>query len=115
MIAIFKRIFKYSAIFQGLLWFAFVIINTNRPSTGYLLPLLMAINSICFFLLPFFMDSKPLFKAGIFAFLAVNLILTFTDQMGFFDYAVMVLNITSLTAFTVYTVLHRKQNKTQDK
>jgi len=60
------------------------------------------------------MDSKAIYKVGIFAFLIVNLILTFTDQTGFFDYVVLVLTIISIAAFIGYLILKRKEKPSEE-
>ena len=97
-----RKIFSYSMIFQGLAWVIFSMIVFSNKSIDNIICILMITNGICFFILAFLIDSKKIFKISIFLFLLINLILTITDQMGFYDYMVLVLNILSLSSFFIY-------------
>ena len=91
-------------IIQGLMWLAFSYIAFSKGNSLYMI-LLMIINGICFVLSPLFLNKHKIYKKGIVLFIFINLILTFTDQMGFFDYAVLVLNILSLILVSSYLYL----------
>jgi len=69
---------------------------------------LMAANGICFLLSALLFDKGKFFKVIIYFFLAVNLILTITDQMGFFDYFILALNVISITSLIIYPALKKK-------
>ncbi len=58
-----------------------------------------------------FLHSKTniLIRVMIFGFLAANLILTFTDQMGAIDFAVLVLNVVCIAGYIVIVFLGRRK------
>lgn len=105
-----KGIFIISVVIQIFIWIIFSIINFINASTHMIVIILMAANGVCFLLTAFLFDKRMSFRTIIYVFLAVNLILTFTDETGFFDYVVLVLNIVSIISLTTYSILKKKQN-----
>jgi 4-amino-4-deoxy-L-arabinose transferase-like glycosyltransferase len=71
----------------------------------------MALNAIPFILLSRLYRKTLLLKIVTALFLAVNLILTFTDQMGLFDYIVLALNIVTLICFMIAVTKGRQKNE----
>ena len=101
---------------QGLLWLAFVLWRvfdeSDALSTGEtVLIILMALNAILFVLLSRLYRKALLLKIVTALFLAVNLILTFTDQMGLFDYIVLALNIVTSICFMIAVTKGRQKNE----
>lgn len=107
---IIRKTFTYSVIFQAVVWIILSIIYFFNSNSNILIFALMVVNGICFFVLSLLLDSSKIFRIGIFLFLLINLILTFTDQMGVYDYLVLVLNIISLTAFFIYIAKQRNKS-----
>ena len=69
----------------------------THPTTPYrILAALMFINGLLFILLAFLDLLKPLRLLASAIFLLTNLILTFTDQFGLIDLALLVLNLSTL-------------------
>ena len=58
-----------------------------------------------------FLHSKTniLIRIMIFGFLAANLVLTFTDQMGAIDFAVLALNIICIAGYVAMVVMGRRK------
>ena len=78
----------------------------THPTTPYrILAALMFINGLLFILLAFLDLRKPLRSLASAIFLLTNLILTFTDQFGLIDLALLILN---LTATIIFFILNRK-------
>ena len=107
-----SKTFKILMSAQGVLWFGFVIYGIVKQmqsdaSMNGVVMLLMALNGMLFILLPLFFDKAFWIKLLTLVFLAVNLLLTFTDQTGFFDYVVLVLNSASIIC-AVYILWKRR-------
>ena len=81
-----------------LLWLVFGIIMLDK---NIVLGILMMANGLCFGFFAFVCKSKsrPL-KWLLYVFVGANIILTFTDQMGLFDWIVLVF-YTVLIAFMI--------------
>lgn len=103
-----KNIFIYSMIIQGIVWIVLTLISFQGDSASNIIDTMMLINGLCYIVLALIVDRKKLFRIAIIFFLAINLILTFTDQVGFYDYLVLALNAISLISFIVYIVIRKK-------
>lgn len=97
-----KQIFNYLMFGQGLLWIGFSIFNFTNNTTHTVINFMMMINGVVFLICPLILRKVKIINIGIFIFLIVNLLLTLTDQMGFFDYFVLVLNIISIAALSFF-------------
>ena len=81
-----------------LLWLVFGIIMLDK---NILLGILMMANGLCFGFFAFVCKAKSrLLKWLIYVFVGANIILTLTDQMGLYDWIVLVLYII-LIAFMI--------------
>lgn len=103
-----KNVFVVSVIIQGFIWIVFCCLNIT-PDANFILPILMVANGIGFFLSALLFDRNKFFKILVYAFLFINLILTLTDETGFYDYLVLVLNVISMTSLIAYLLFKRKQ------
>jgi hypothetical protein len=91
-----KSVFIILMAVQGVLWISwsvFVFINRSQPSY---IGMLMLGNGLVFLVSTLVYNRNRFFKTAVMGFIAINLILTLTDQMGLYDYIVLVLNIASL-------------------
>ena len=90
--------FRVLMILQGLLW-VYLCVQSIIQTTGFpvLITGFMMINGLCFLGLAFLRADQNRERILIVVFLTVNLILTVTDQMGLFDWIVLILNVASLT------------------
>ncbi len=104
-----SNIFKCSVIIQSLLWIVFSFIYFFKDDTIFLICLLMLINGIFFFLSALFFNKGKLLQIFIFVFIAVNLILSLTDQTGFFDYLVFVFDIISLISLVIFVLVNKNK------
>ena len=104
-----QKLYKLLMILQGILWIAMAIQSAFSDTAVYpIIMLLMVLNGILYILLAFPDIRTPFFKLAVIAFLGVNTVLSVTDQLGFFDYLVLVWNIALLVlVFTI--VLPRRQ------
>lgn len=94
-----KRIFFLLMVAQGMFW----LILATTPLvvsmvTGAVVSVLMLLNGLFFIALSFFGYRSRWLSMLTFAFLAVNLVLSVTDQMGVYDIIVLVMNILSIAA-----------------
>ena len=102
-------------LLQGVFWIGIGIITMINGDGGWmdvLISALMLADGI-FFIGLALLIKKDVLLLKIFtgAFLFVNLVLTVTDQMGVYDYGVLVLNIAAITAFLyVYMFGDKKDN-----
>lgn len=95
-----KNSFYTAMILQGLLWIVFSIIQMNTTQSYFIVTLLMIANALAFFGFAVVFKFKILFlRILTLIFLFINLILTFTDQMGFWDYLVLALNVINIFCF----------------
>ncbi len=101
-----KRVFIISMIMQGLIWLAFsgITLLSIDKINSIIIAVLMIIDGACFIVLAFIFDRNKFFKICTIAFIIINLILTVTDQMGIFDYIVLLLNILSFLTGAYYLI-----------
>ena len=104
-----KKLFFYAMLAQSVFWVVSGILLQNSPSI--ILNILMAADGTCFAALAFFYNKNLFFKITAALFLAVNLILTFTDQIGVWDYVILVANLLCITSFSVIMVRAGKAKK----
>jgi len=105
-----KKAYTLLMILQGMLWIAMALQGAFSRAVVYpLIILLMALNGILYILLALPDIRKPLFKFSSLAFLGVNTVLTITDQLGFFDYLVLVWNLILLVLF--FSVIFPRKQK----
>jgi|GEM_PF-1349558 len=97
-----KNIYSTTMIIQAIVWIFLSIFYFLERDSNTIIIILMVLNGICFFGLGLLTGEKLLFKITIYVFISINLILTVTDQMGFYDYIVLVLNVIALTSFFIY-------------
>lgn len=96
-----KRLFIILMAVQGVLWASwslFILMNHSQPSY---IGMLMLGNGLVFLASTLVYNRNRFFKIAVMGFIAINLILTLTDQMGLYDYIVLVLNIASLVFWFV--------------
>ncbi len=106
-----KRIYLISMVLQGLLWILFITGVLGLPATtGMLIRVLMLINGLFFIALAFIGHRARWLSVLTVAFLVINLVLTVTDQMGVYDYTVLIMNIISIVCFI--TILQTAKSKT---
>ena len=95
-----KKILKYVLILQGGLWVYFAVQFTVAHFEAHVIynviSALMILDAIAFITIAFLYDKARWLKFITALFLAGNLVLTVTDQMGLADYIVLVLNIISI-------------------
>ncbi len=104
-----RKVYRLLMIAQGLLWLYMAVQSALSGIASYLIiVILMALNGACYMLLAFPDIRKPLFKFSTIAFLGVNTVLSFTDQLGFMDYLVIVWNLV-LLVLTFSILLTKKQ------
>ncbi|MDD5017968.1 MAG: hypothetical protein PHO15_07730 [Eubacteriales bacterium] len=88
-------------ILQGVLWIVFGMAGLTKADIGMtaaLFVILMLANGILFIVLALVVEKDMLIlKIFTAIFIFVNLILTITDQVGLFDYCVLILNIMSIS------------------
>ena len=94
---------------QGAFWIALSIFLFITRSQPYIAALMLG-NGFVFFASILVYNRNGFQKAAVIAFIAVNLILTLTDQMGIYDYIVLVLNIASLTSLIHLTIKEGSNN-----
>lgn len=68
---------------------------------------MILINGIVFIFCSFVFGKVKIINMGIFIFLIINLILTFTNQMGLFDYFILALNIITIFALLFYAYFEK--------
>ena len=87
------------------LWLVLGIITISKSDELFpqaLIGMLMLGDAIAFGVFAFLHKNKRIItNILILLFLSANVILTFTDQMGVMDYAVLVLNIVAIAAYVV--------------
>ncbi len=91
-----KNVFIILMAVQGVLWIAWsVFVLINHLQNPYIAMLMLG-NGLVFLVSTLVYNRNRFFKSAVMGFVALNLILTLTDQMGLYDYIVLVLNIASL-------------------
>jgi len=100
-----KKAFQCLMVLQGLLWIFFGIQATATHSAASamhtIIIALMLLNGVLFILFALFFRKALWLKILTILFLAGNVALTVTDQMGFLDYLVLLLNSISIIAFVI--------------
>ena len=112
-----KILYKVIMIAQSVMWivFAIVLLTTKQSSTHPIVTALMIANGVVFFAFLLLAETKNVFlRILTLAFLAINLVLSFTDQIGLFDYVAMALNILAILCFS-YLLKHHQKKKLLDK
>lgn len=103
-------IYKLTMMFQAIFW---VVAGVNMFVTApnhYIIASLMIANGAAFVLLFYLITKKGFFiRACSFLFLFVNLALTLTDQMGFFDYIILLLNVAAIACLIYMSAEDVKQ------
>ena len=95
---------------QGTFWIAVSIFLFIAHSQNPYIAALMLGNGSVFLASILVYNRNGFLKAAVIGFIAVNLILTLTDQMGIYDYIVLVLNIASLTSLIYLTIKEGHNN-----
>lgn len=91
-----KNVFIILMAVQGVLWIAWSVFVLINHSQNPHIAMLMLGNGLVFLVSTLVYNRNRFFKTAVMGFVALNLILTLTDQMGLYDYIVLVLNIASL-------------------
>lgn len=98
---------------QAALWTVLGIITIAKSTQVFpqtLFGILMLADAVAFAAFAFLhRKTHILISIMIFGFLAANLILTFTDQMGAIDFAVLALNIICIAGYVVMVVMGRRK------
>ena len=101
-----KKVLFFTMLAQAAFWVISAFLPAN--SLGIVMKLLMAADGICFAALAFLYNRNLFLKIITPLFLAVNLILTFTDQMGLWDYIILAANVICVASFTAAMLSGRK-------
>ena len=104
-------IYKLIMMLQALFW---VITGVNMlvvQPNHFIIASLMIINGAAFVLLYYFITKRGFFiRACTFLFLIVNLALTLTDQMGIYDYIMLILNVFAVACLIYISTEEIKQS-----
>lgn len=109
-----SKIYKFSMIIQALLWIVLSIVSFIKKDNYLIISILMFANGILFFVFSQFFDCRKIVYFLILFFISTNIVLTFTDQMGFLDYFVLLFSILSASALLIHISANKKK-KTLDK
>ena len=101
-----KKLFFTIILAQAVYWIASGILLQNSPS--FIINVLMIADGACFAALAFLYGKNLFFKIITALFFAANLILTFTDQMGIWDFIILAANILCIASFAVIMMRGRK-------
>ncbi len=99
---------RISMVLQGVLYLGFAIDRLLGASSAgavgsVVMAALLLANAIAFFVLAYLVPRHARWLQVItVAFLAVNLALSLTDQVGFWDYLVFALNLAGIGGYVVY-------------
>lgn len=100
-------------LLQSVFWCCLSIRSTVLlQDVPALVTILMALNAICFAGFAFLFDRSRWLNVLAAPFLLGNLILTITDQMGIYDWIVLILNLTTMV-FWIY--LYKRRGKAAQK
>jgi len=84
------KLIKNLMFLKAGIWTVFAGIHFGRGTeTSQLLAILMLIDAVIFSLIGWKIDKCKLLYYFAVAFLAVNILLTIVDQLGFFDYVIL--------------------------
>ena len=75
---------------QAVFWFALASVYFQRFQE-WIIPLLLLVDGLGFFLLALFYPKHPAVRILALLYLAFNILLTVTDQMGFWDFTYLTL------------------------
>ena len=98
-----KNVFFILMAVQGVLWIAWSVFVLINHSQNPYVAMLMLGNGLVFLVSTLVYNRNRFFKTAVMGFVALNLILTLTDQMGLYDYIVLVLNIASLFLIVIHS------------
>ena len=104
-----KKAFFIIMIAQSLFWIGTGIFAS--VNAGLIIKMLMVSDGLAFVFLAFFYNKNLFFKISTGAFLMINTVLTFTDQMGIYDYIILAANIACIALFTLIAVNYRTREK----
>lgn len=85
---------------QAILWFVFAGMHYAQFQQ-WLVSLLLALDGLGFLAFAYLFPKNIAFRILAAAYLAANIVLTITDQMGMWDYLVLALNATTLILIAV--------------
>ena len=105
-----KKLFSTLMLFQAVFWIVSAFLLVYHPAIY--IKFLMAADGVLFAAFAFLYNRHLLFKIATALFLAVNTVLTLTDQMGAYDWAILFLNIASIAVFAYIVFGKRKGKKT---
>ena len=103
------RFLKLDIACLGIVWVVFAVIYIIRikevATMNWIIMGMMLGNSILFILFIYLINKKKLYIFIILAiFLLINTILTVTDQMGVYDWVVLVANLIALSLTIILTI-----------
>jgi hypothetical protein len=104
-----KKVFLAIMITQALFWLGLGIFSSN--TAGFIINVLMILDGAAFAFLAFFYNKNLFLKISTGAFLLINTVLTFTDQMGLYDYIILAANIACIALFTLIAMKYRTSGK----
>ena len=97
MKTIVKKVFHASMAILSIMWLIFGIIRIFGSGSAFM-GILMLINGIAFALFAFVYISRAWIRKWGLGWIVLNLVLTIIDQMGFFDYVVLIIGIIALVS-----------------
>ncbi len=103
-----KKVFLAIMMAQALFW---VVSGIFLSGNFIFINVLMILDGAAFAFLAFFYNKNLFFKISTGIFLALNTLLTFTDQMGVYDYIILAANIACIILFTLIMVKYRIREK----
>ncbi|MFH1513095.1 MAG: hypothetical protein ABIG45_07045 [Bacillota bacterium] len=103
-----RKTYRLLMILQGFLWFYLAAENALSDRVALPIVILAFLDGACYVVLGLLDIRKLLWRMLSLAFLAANLILTFTDQLGFYDYLVMGWNIVLLILVFTLAIKRKK-------
>jgi hypothetical protein len=80
---------------QAILWFVLAGIHFAQYQQ-WLIPLLLILDGVGFLAFAFLFPKHTIFRILAAAYLAANILLTVSDQMGVWDYLVLALNVITI-------------------
>jgi hypothetical protein len=104
----------------GIAWVVFAVIYILRIQEiaiiNWMIMIMMLANSILFILFIYLTNKKNSFVfTGLTIFLLINTILTFTDQMGVYDWIILVANLAALSLAVILTIRMLKAQRRANK
>lgn len=96
-----SKIIKYFIFFISIIWLVFGIYHLIKFST-FIIPFLIFVNAVIFLLIGiYFQKLRWVFNFSI-MYVLLNIILTFTDEFGFFDIVYLVIGIFLLILLIIW-------------